>query len=166
MRLETDRLSVIPLTLQQFSFFLECKSGLEGSLGLLPSGVPLDLHTDEAMRGLYAECERHEGSVWYTYWLIISKEYNTSIGGLCFMSEPMEGVVELGYGIDAAFQNHGYMTEALGTVITWAFTEGALCITAQTEKDNPASHAVLRKSGFSVSREDEDSLWWVYRYIR
>jgi len=162
MQLETNRLIIIPLTRQQFSFLLESKSRFEESLKLIPSGVPLDLHTKEAMTGLYAECEKHDGSIWYTYWVIISKEHNTVIGGLCFMHEPIEGKTELGYGIDSAFQNQGYMTEALSLVIKWALSNGAKCVTAETEKDNPASHAVLKKCGFHFFREEENSLWWVY----
>lgn len=162
MQLETNRLIIIPLTRQQFSFLLESKSRFEESLKLIPSGVPLDLHTKEAMTGLYAECEKHDDSIWYTYWVIISKEHNTVIGGLCFMHEPIEGKTELGYGIDSAFQNQGYMTEALSLVIKWALSNGAKCVTAETEKDNPASHAVLKKCGFHFFREEENSLWWVY----
>lgn len=162
MQLETNRLIIIPLTQQQFSFLLESKSRFEESLKLIPSGVPLDPHTEEAMTGLYAECKKHDGAIWYTYWLIISKEHNTVIGGLCFMREPIEDKTELGYGIDSAFQNRGYMTETLSSVAKWALSNGAKCITAETENDNPASHAVLKKCGFHISREEGTSLWWVY----
>ncbi|MDO9522149.1 MAG: GNAT family N-acetyltransferase [Methanocorpusculum sp.] len=162
MQIETQRLKIIPLDLQQFSFFLKDKDGLEKDLGLKPSGVPLDVHTKEAMTGLYAKCTDHDGSLWFTYWMIISREHNTAVGGLCFMGEPLSGVVEVGYGIDPGFQHQGFMTETLSAVTTWALSHGAVCVTAETEKDNPASQKVLTNSGFQFSREEGDSLWWVY----
>lgn len=162
MQIETQRLKIIPLDLQQFSFFLKDKDGLEKELGLNPSGLPLDVHTQEAMIDLHAKCADHDGSLWFTYWMIISQEHNTTVGGLCFMSEPLSGVVEVGYGIDPGFQHQGFMTEALPAVMKWALSHGATCITAETEIDNPASQGVLKNSGFNLSREEGNSLWWVY----
>ncbi len=143
-------------------FFLKDKSELEKDLGLNPSGVPLDVHTQDAMTGLYTQCADHAGSFWFTYWMIISREHNTAVGGLCFMGEQSEGIVEVGYGIDPGFQHQGFMIEALSAVTKWAFSHGATCVSAGTEIENPASQRVLKNSGFRLSREEENTLWWVY----
>ena len=111
----TERLQILPLTLEQFALLLTDKGCLERNLGLQPSGISLDEHTREAMSGLLQEAARHpENSFWYTYWVIICTADCVSVGGLCFMGEPdASGTVEVGYGIDEPYRNHGYMTEAL-----------------------------------------------------
>ncbi len=89
--------------------------------------------------------------------MIISREHNTAVGGLCFIGEPVSGVVEVGYGIDPGFQHQGFMTEVLSAVTKWALSHGAACVTAEIEKDNPASQKVLTNSGFQFSRVEGDS---------
>ena len=47
--LTTDRLTIFPLTTDQFDLLLRDKECLERSLGLRPSGIPLDTHTQKAI---------------------------------------------------------------------------------------------------------------------
>ena len=161
--LTTDRLTIFPLTTDQFDLLLRDKECLERSLGLRPSGIPLDTHTQEAMSGLLRETKSHpENYFWYTYWIIILRADAVAIGGLCFMQEPdTTGETEIGYGIDPPFQNRGYMTEALAAVCSWAKgRDNVRTITAGTETNNTASQRVLEKNGFSLSSCDGDLTYW------
>lgn len=161
--LTTDRLTIFPLTTDQFDLLLQDKECLERSLGLRPSGIPLDTHTHEAMSGLLLEAKSHpKNYFWYTYWIIILRADAVAVGGLCFMQEPdAAGEVEIGYGIDPLFQNCGYMTEALLAVCSWAKERyDVRTITAGTETNNTASQRVLQKSGFSLENRDDEQVYW------
>jgi len=86
---------------------------------------------------------------WGSDWKI-NLETGLTIGGICFKGAPdAEGIVEIGYGIDEAYRQKGYATEAVGGIVKWALEqEGVHCITAQTEPDNIISQKVLLKTGF------------------
>lgn len=86
---------------------------------------------------------------WACDWKICIKD-GKQIGGIGFkgLSNNM-GKVEIGYGIDAAYQNQGYATEAVGGMLDWAFRqEGIESVQAQIEKWNIISKTVLLKNGF------------------
>jgi RimJ/RimL family protein N-acetyltransferase len=70
--------------------------------------------------------------------------------------------VEIGYGIDPAYRNRGYMTEAVRGLIDWAFRDPRCrSITApSTERSNIASNRVLEKVGMRVSGETDEALDW------
>ena len=69
---------------------------------------------------------------WYATWLIVRKD-GANIGNLSFKGSPEEGIVEIGYGIGEEYRGYGYATEALETMLEWAF-------------DQPASPAWRRRS--------------------
>jgi len=163
MELRTERLRIVPLTLTQFALFLEDLDKLERALGLQLSHTVLDTYTKQAMAGLYQEALAHQESmVWYTNWQIILKMQNISIGSACFMGAPgKSGEVEIGYGIDEAYRNKGYMTEAVKALCQWALRQPKVaCVVAETEKDNPASHKVLQNCGMEQYKEADGNLWW------
>ncbi|MBV9958551.1 MAG: GNAT family N-acetyltransferase [Acidobacteria bacterium] len=68
----------------------------------------------------------------------------------------------MGYGIDAVYQNRGYVTEAVRAMIAWAFREPeCLFVTApHTARSNPASNRVLEKAGMRVYHQTETELFW------
>ena len=108
---------------------------------------------DEGLRQAYREML--EGSLahqedwgWYALWMIVRKD-GAHIGNLSFKGAPVDGEVEIGYGIAEEFRGLGYATEALETILEWAFDQpGVSKIAAETEPDNIASRRVLEKCGF------------------
>lgn len=87
--------------------------------------------------------------LWYTAWEICEKSSGTAVGHACFMGEPQNGAVEIGYGMDAAYTGRGYMTEALQALTDWAFSaENVYAVEAETAPDNTASQRVLEKLHF------------------
>jgi RimJ/RimL family protein N-acetyltransferase len=149
MIIETTRLQIVPLTVEQFHLLL-CSN-------------TLDLHTQQAMEGLYKEALKHPDTYWwYTNWQIILKAGNKSIGSACFMKEPDEcGQVEIGYGINEEYRNQGYVTEAAKAICDWALQQNNVkSVIAETEVDNYASHRVLEKCGlWKYKSLDETVLW-------
>lgn len=163
MELNTKKLRIIPLTIEQFEKFLEGTEQVEMELNLEPSNESLDEHTQFAMEELYKiALNNKKNYLWYTNWQIILKEENKYIGSACFMKKPdKNGIVEIGYGINSDYQNKGYMTEALHSILDWAFEQkNVTCIIAETDKCNIQSHKVLQKCGMIEYKEDEKSIWW------
>lgn len=165
MKLETERLTIIPLNLEQLKLLLVGVNSMEKALELNSSGEHLDEHTQEAMEGLYKQAEKHaKDYLWYTNWQIILKQDNLSIGSACFMGCPDDsGTVEIGYGINEKYRCRGYMTEVVKAICRWALDKkGALRLIVQTEKQNTASQKVLIKNGFI--KYNEDNFYCLYEY--
>lgn len=163
MNLETKRLCIIPLTLYQFKLLLEGIDEVEKELGLVPSKVPLDENTQQAMESLYVEAQRHPNEyLWLTNWQIILKSENKTIGSADFKNLPGEsGEVEIGYGINPDYEGMGYMTETVEAMCKWAFDQqGVKRVIAETEKDNYASQKVLQKCGMKKYKETDIGFWW------
>ena len=156
--LTTRRLRVVPLRPDQFAARLADPAGLAASLGLAGAGEAWDEDTTRAMRGLCDRARARPGDFpWLSVWLLIAADENRPVGSLCFMGPPdPAGVVEIGYGTDADRRGRGYMSEAVAAVAAWALRRpGVQAVTARTDADNPASHAVLRRCGFRrVDGED------------
>lgn len=135
MKIKSKRLLLSPMTLDELR-------------------AAIVAETDEHMRTAYSEmlqgCHDHPNEYkWYTAWQI-SLNDGTHVGSFCFMGPPENGEVEIGYGIDKGHQGNGYATEALTQMCGWAFSNsGVYFIRAETDADNAASQAVLKKAGFA-----------------
>ncbi len=116
----------------------------------------IETERDEHLRNAYREMlrgslEHEEDWGWYAMWLIVRKD-GAHIGNLSFKGSPVDGVVELGYGIAEEYRGLGYATEAVETILEWAFDQpGVTRVAAETEPGNDASRRVLEKCGFRPS---------------
>lgn len=88
--------------------------------------------------------------IWYVIWgIYLKNNLDKSIGNLSFKGPGVNGIVEIGYGINNKYQNNGYMTETLIAITNWAIKQEKVNIVqAETTIDNIASIKVLKKSGF------------------
>lgn len=102
--------------------------------------------------------------IWFRLWNIVHKNDDKCIGGICFKGPANEnGEVEAGYGIADEYQNKGYGTEAISKITEWALQqEGIKAVIAETEKDNIASHKLLKKVGYQLCNETEENYYWKY----
>lgn len=135
--LKTNRLQIVPLTAEQ--------------LDLLLKQPQEDEHMAAALSEMYRGCaENPKDWFWYTCWQIYLRSDETRIGSLCFKGSPMNGAVEIGYGIDEKHRNQGYAAEAVRAIADWAFTNpDVYFVLAETANDNFASIRVLEKTGFT-----------------
>jgi len=81
------------------------------------------------------------------------------------------GVIKVGYTVDPAFQRSGYATEAVGTLVSYAFdTLHADVVRAYASADNVASIRVAEKVGMRLMERFEyregDEVWFGVRYER
>jgi RimJ/RimL family protein N-acetyltransferase len=85
----------------------------------------------------------------YGYEVLLQQE-GTSIGSAGFKGPPdKDGIVEIAYGIEPAYQGRGYATEAAEGLVNFAFRDGRVrLVCGHTKADNPASIRVLEKCKF------------------
>jgi len=165
--LETARLTVTPFT------SVLAKTALTGRAHLghaLDVRVPADwLRDDEEILPLLVEMMQAdpEGGAYerWGWWLILHRAERTLIGEVSFReSLDGTGTVEIGYGVVAAYQGHGYATEAAGAVLDWVLRQpGVARVVASCLRDNLASRRVLEKLDMRQVGTDEALLVWERR---
>lgn len=85
---------------------------------------------------------------WGMYWIVL-REPRTLVGTAGFKGAPAEGTVELGYGVVAEHQRHGYASESVRGMLAHAFAVPSVTrVIAETLPGLVASIGVLEKCGF------------------
>lgn len=168
LELVTPRLRLIALSFDQLQRILLSPDVLESELGLPISRSLLEGVVQRALRMKLDRMQKQEPSLhlWFTYWLIITPNPPFGAGMVGFKGAPDEtGAVEIGYGIDPACQNRGYMTEAVKTMLEWAFSHPACSMVTALGvlRGNLASQSVLLKCGFTCTAETETSFDFAIR---
>lgn len=164
-RIRTERLNLLPLSLEQLSLYLTEPKGLERELRFPVSRAIVTERVQRAIGMKIAKMTEAARSIhaWHTYWLIVIAEESYGAGLAGFKGYPgSRGEVEIGYGIDPAYQGKGYMTEAVRALIDWAFREPDCqsIIAPETQKSNVASNRVLEKVGMHIYHETDVALYW------
>jgi RimJ/RimL family protein N-acetyltransferase len=162
--INTERLTIKPLTHHQLLKYIENNHSLEAELGLSKTTRIISSELKEALEQAILPMvnENADNYLYYTLWTIVSKAENRMVGDLCFMGLPnAEGSIEIGYGTYDEFQRKGFMTEAVGGMIEWAKHQPDIkAITASTDKTNVASHTVLEKNNFEKTGESDELFHW------
>lgn len=164
--IESERLKLIPLTHALLQLCYTDRAAMEQSIGLniavMQIAPDYQAEIDDAMLNFWIPktLEHADQYHWYTNWEIVLKSANRSIGGIGFTGYPdQNGETQVGYMIDELQQRNGYATEALQTIVAWAFQqEDVRTIIAQTPPGNLASQATLRKNGFVADGTGEEGL--------
>jgi GNAT superfamily N-acetyltransferase len=161
LQLKTARLTLVALSMAQLKIIV-------AQPGRPVNGISLaaDLITPIVQRVIGMKLAKMEPAPavqhpWFTYWLIALA--HTGIGLVGFKGFPdAQGQVEIGYGLAPTYRNRGYTTEAVQTLIDWAFLtpERIAIVAANTALDNIASHRVLQKVGLVVYHHTADNLSW------
>ncbi len=150
MKIETNRLTIIPLTYDQLVKYIQGDNALEDDLNLNPTSRSISPELKEALEQtiLPAVADSNKNYLFSTLWTMILKSENKMVGDLCFVGEPSDnGEIEIGYGSYESFRGKGFMTEAVGGLTAWAKNQtGVKSIIASTDKSNIASSLVLVKT--------------------
>jgi RimJ/RimL family protein N-acetyltransferase len=162
--IETKRLIIKPLTYNQLEKYILNDNSLEEELSLNETSRSISPELKEALEQtiLPNVADTSTNYLYSTLWTLISKNDNKMLGDLCFVGAPnADGEIEIGYGTYDIFTGLGYMTEAVGGMISWAKKQPEIhAIIADTEKQNIASFRVLEKNGFVKTDETETLLKW------
>lgn len=86
---------------------------------------------------------------WFVRWMV-EKETREIVGSTSFHGPPDEqGMMEIGLGVHANFQQRGYATEALTGMWSWVIDQlGVELLRYTVAPDNLASVALIQKFGF------------------
>ncbi len=161
--IETERLILFPYTAENLALFNTDLPAFEERFGIVYRGEELDHLLQGFLRKLQQEIAADEANyLFFTEFLIVLRENDHVIGSIDFKSIPKDGVTEVGYGMNPAYEGHGYMTEALTAFLDFGSSLGIQCIRADTLKDNLKSQNVLKRCGFAFLKED-GNLWWEKR---
>lgn len=163
MEIQTERLRVVPLNTEQLKLLLENIPQLEKELSCTYKGEEIKGELlDIIKQQIKIMSKDKDNYLWLTFWQFILKSDNSIIGSACFKGLPdNDGKVEIGYGINLAYQRHGYTTEAVKAMCKWVLNQpGVNQIIAETDKSNIASHKVLKKCGMKKYKEVEKFYWW------
>ncbi|NYT41850.1 GNAT family N-acetyltransferase [Sphingomonas sp. R-74633] len=97
-------------------------------------------------------------------WLIVEAD---EVVGLCSVTRPpVEGVIDIGYGVAPSRQGRGFAGRAVRDIVAWAREDPRVqAITADTSPDNLPSRRVLAAAGFvqvgeRIDAEDGLVLCW------
>ena len=158
--IETERLILFPFTAESLALFNAETAAFEETYGVRYRGEELDY----LLRGFLKKLERElaedpENRLFFTEFLIVLKETDCVAGSIDFKYAPRNGVTEVGYGLNPAYEGRGYMTEALTAFLEFGKSRGVKIVRADTLPDNVRSQNVLKRCGFRFLRED-GNLWW------
>jgi len=164
MKIETERLVILPLSYPQLVKYMLNDNSLEAELKLNPTSRVISPELSEALEQtiMPAVADKSRNYLFSTLWTIILKAENKIVGDLCFVGEPnASGEIEIGYGTYPEFQGKGYMTEAVHGIIGWAASQPTVkSVIAHTHVSNIASVMVLEKNNFVRISEIEAMLSW------
>ena len=164
--IETERLVLFPYTRENLALFNADLPCFEATYGVRYHGEELDYLLTGFLKKLEREiADDPKHYLFFTEFLIVQKETDRIIGSIDYKYVPRDGVTEVGYGLNPAYEGCGYMTEALTAFLDFGRRLGVRCVRADTRKDNIKSQNVLRRCGFRFLRED-GSLWWERRLDR
>jgi RimJ/RimL family protein N-acetyltransferase len=162
--IETPRLTLIPLTLDQVRLHIAGGTLLEETLGVRPGHREVTEPLLSIIRAFTIPFLQNPDRqpIYDTIWVALDRELNQFVADAKFKGAPdEEQTVEIGYGTYPAFQRRGYMTEIVAGLTTWAFAQpGIHRVTAETALTNMASQAVLLNNGFTMFEKDEYVCWW------
>jgi RimJ/RimL family protein N-acetyltransferase len=99
-----------------------------------------------------------EGNPWAFAFNLVLRETDTVVGSCAFKGPPVDGIVEISYGIAPDYEGDGYATEAAQALVDFASLCGEVrLIRAHTLLDAVASKRVLAKCGFQHVGETVDA---------
>ena len=111
-------------------------------------------------------------ALWCMPFLIMPRSHDAILGGCTFKSAPIEGRVEIGYGVAPSHRGRGVATAAVTRLLHLAAASGIVRqVIAHVLPGNFASAAVLSRLGFEmggsfVDTDEEEVVRWTWHVAR
>lgn len=163
LKLSTERLDILPLDENNLELSIKDFNELEKNLELTVTDENIGTREKNVYKiRLEGVKSNPTNYMWYTTWVMISKEENRIVGAIMIKGYPNEnGEVIVGYAMHDGYKRKGYMLEALKSLTQWIFLNPDVkCIVAETVKSNIPSQELLKKIGMVFYKEDDEFLWW------
>jgi RimJ/RimL family protein N-acetyltransferase len=169
--LETERLVMVPITLGVVEAIFAGRR--EDAEAIIDARLP-DEWPGRALieRAFCADIEAIRRDPAHRLWgdrVMIRKTDRKVVGSVVFHGGPDgDGVIEVGYGVEAAVQRQGYATEGTRAAVEWALTDARVRIVrAVTPSWHVASRRVLERCAMQlVGSRDHDMLGELMEYER
>ena len=148
MPIITPRLELVPATPETVRAALDDIPAMGRLLDAeVPRDWPPDLLDADALNWTLGWLsDPNNDRRWGMYWIVL-KHPRALIGTAGFKGNPVDGVVEVGYGVVAGQQRRGYATEATQGLIDFAFSNGVKQVVAETYPELLASIGVMTRCG-------------------
>jgi ribosomal-protein-alanine N-acetyltransferase len=164
-RLETERLTLTPITAELVDALLHDRGAAERLVGAaIPEGFP-----DPELGGylpVYAQRLREDpAQLGFGPWIAVSRADGSVVLSGGFLGKPgEERSIELGYGTDPAYRGRGLATEAALALAEWGLAQpGVERVVSRCDPANEPSVRVLEKAGFVRIGEADGMLLWEWR---
>jgi ribosomal-protein-alanine N-acetyltransferase len=144
MELQTYRLKVILQTREEVEAMIETMSEYERAQ------ISADWLTRMRASGA--------ADPWVHAFRVVRRDTDFAVGSCGFKGPPVDGVVEIAYGIHADQEGKGYATEVAQALVEYASScEGVRLVRAHTLPGGAASKRVLKKCGFRYVGDTVDT---------
>ena len=166
--IKTDRMFLVPATVKLYLLELHNREAFISTLrAKVPETWPPDQVTPEVIEEYICRMKARDRKVWSFYWLLCEQESEVPIligngGFLCHNN----GILELGYSVLPEYQRKGYATEAVRSMLEWAFLNIKKDkIIAYTYPQLNASIRVLEKNGFMFKGKTHNESMLIYELL-
>jgi RimJ/RimL family protein N-acetyltransferase len=114
-----------------------------------PTSWPPPLNDEHSQRSFLASLQNAgPDTAGWNLWFCVRREPRAMVGNAGFKGSPRSGVVEIGYSMLESHQRNGYCTEAVRSLIIWAFGHHAVqTVIAHTLPGLDPSIRVMEKCG-------------------
>lgn len=153
-QIKSPRLNLVAGTAALIKQDIAGKAHLAKALAVdVPDSWPPDLYGPGAMQFALEQLGNAAEQGWSFWYLVVAAEPCELVGICGFKGRPdARGSVEIGYSILERFQMNGYATEAVATLVGWAFSHFNVSeVSAETFPHLRKSIGVLEKNGFSLT---------------
>jgi len=148
--IKTERLELVPASTETISSSLDNLRLLARQLdATIPKSWPPELLDRAALEWTQRWLQDTDNDPkWGLSWIVLS-EPRTLVGVAGYKGGPVDGTVEVGYGVVSNFQRRGFATEATRALVQQAFASpGVERVIAETLPSLKPSIGVLEKCGF------------------
>ncbi|MGB7451472.1 MAG: GNAT family N-acetyltransferase [Lysobacterales bacterium] len=152
--IKSRRLNLIAATPELIETDIAGRELLSEALDVsIPESWPPDLYGPRAMQFALTQLGDTSEQGW-SFWYLLTSNEPAELTGICgFKGRPDEsGSVEIGYSILSCYQRLGYATEAVASLVGWAFSHHNVNeVCAETLPHLIQSIRVLEKNGFEYT---------------
>jgi RimJ/RimL family protein N-acetyltransferase len=160
--LHTPRLTLIPASVEVLRAVVAEDYALASTLlgAAVPVGWPVHDGARDGLAWHLAAMERDSSAMPWRVRFIVERSANRLIGSVNLKGPPTpSGEVEIGWGLTEDARGRGFAAEASSAVIDWIFRHDRVTrVIATIAEDHPASQAVARRIGMSVTGERRHDL--------
>ena len=153
-QVQSARLNLIAATTELIEKDIAGSKSLAAALGVaVPESWPPELYGPSAMRYALLQLGDPSQQSW-SFWYLMTPDEPGELVGICgFKGRPdASGSVEIGYSVLDRFQRQGLATEAVASLVGWAFSHhNVFEVCAETFPYLTQSIRVLEKNGFQLT---------------